>query len=69
MDSRNFDTSFPFLRGAVTLAISTRTLHIGPAQSFGVDLVTYDVLVPVPAGHRAAILSHLITRRSAKVLR
>jgi len=33
MDLRNFETSFPFLRGVVTLAILTRTLRgLGPAQ-------------------------------------
>jgi hypothetical protein len=70
MNLRNFDTPFPFLRGAVTLAISTRTSRgLGPApQSFKVkmDLATYDVLLP---GHRTAIMSRLITRRSAKILR
>jgi len=52
MDLRNFDTSFQFLRGAVTLAISTRTLRgLAPAQSFRMDLVIYGILVPVATGH------------------
>jgi len=50
MDLRKFYTSFPFLRGAVTLAISTLR-GLAPAQSFRMDLVIYGILVPVATGH------------------